>query len=219
MVDCNVINRTKTEMKQIFFRFFLFISLGILPGLLLAQIPSDLSRVKASQITDAQLSQFLQQAKAAGMSEAEMLQEFQKRGLPESEMQAIIARVKTMPGIDLPSEVGMEVSTIGSSAKRNFKGETMMFSMPEKPSRVFGSELFSGNSPFFVPNLKIATPKNYQIGPDDELQLDIYGNNISNQKLTVNPDGNIMVKYLGPVNVSGKTIEQAGAVLKARLMK
>jgi len=71
----------------------------------------------------------------------------------------------------------------------------------------------------FVPNLKIATPRNYVIGPEDELQLDVYGNNISNQKLVVSPDGLINVKYAGPVNVSGMTIEQASNVLKARLSK
>ncbi|MCF8341664.1 MAG: SLBB domain-containing protein, partial [Chitinophagaceae bacterium] len=56
-------------------------------------------------------------------------------------------------------------------------------------------------------------------GPDDELQLDIYGNNISSQKLVVSPDGMVNVKYAGPVNLSGLSIEQASGVLKARLTK
>jgi protein involved in polysaccharide export with SLBB domain len=105
------------------------------------------------------------------------------------------------------------------SNKRTYKGDYTQFKMPEKPSRVFGSELFSGVDPIFVPNLKIATPKGYVIGAEDELQLDIYGNNISNQKLMVSPDGIINVKYAGPVNVSGMTIEQAAGVLKGRLTK
>ncbi len=206
-------------MKQSFLRFFLFISLGVLPQLLLAQIPTDLSKVKSSQITDAQLTQFLQQAQAAGMTEGELLQEFQKRGLPETEIQTIVARIKAITGIELSADVSIDQEEEGSFAKRKFKDESQKIRMPEKPSRVFGSELFSGADPFFVPNLRIATPQTYQIGPDDELQLDIYGNNISNQLLTVNADGNITVKYLGPVNVSGMTIEQAAGVLKSRLMK
>jgi protein involved in polysaccharide export with SLBB domain len=206
-------------MKKIFLSIFLFVCLGFIPEKTKAQIPADLSRIRSSQISDAQLTQFLQQAEAAGMSETELIQEFQKRGLPEAEMQALIARIKTMTGLELDMNDEEAERKSGTSTIRKFKGETQKFRMPEKPSRVFGSELFSGVDPLFVPNLKIATPKTYEIGPDDELQLDIYGNNISNQKLNVNSDGNANVKYLGPVNLSGMTIEQATGVLKARLSK
>ena len=208
-------------MKKTVLSIFLFVCLGLMPEISHAQIPTDLSRIKSSQISDAQLTQFLQQAQAAGMTESELIQEFQKRGLPEAEMQTLIARIKTMTGVQLEmnNEEDDNKSGSGTSTKRKFKGETQKFRMPEKPSRVFGSELFIGADPLFVPNLKIATPKTYEIGPDDELQLDIYGNNISSQKLNVNADGNVSVKYLGPVNLSGMTIEQASGVIKARLTK
>lgn len=189
-------------------------------GISQAQIPSDLSRIKSSQITDAQLMQFVQQAQSSGMSETELMAEFQKKGLPEAELQALAGRLKGLMGSSQPMESTSDVS--GSkiiSNKRTYKGDFSQFKMPEKPSRVFGSELFSGVDPVFVPNLKIATPKGYVIGPEDELQLDIYGNNISNQKLMVSPEGFISVKYAGPVNVSGMTIEQAAGVLKGRLIK
>ncbi len=189
-------------------------------GIAQAQIPSDLSRIKSSQITDAQLMQFVQQAQSSGMTETELMAEFQKKGLPEAELQALAGRLKALMG----ANQNMETSTTDAgskvqSNKRTYKGEFSQFKMPEKPSRVFGSELFSGVDPVFVPNLKIATPKGYVIGPEDELQLDIYGNNISNQKLMVSPDGFITVKYAGPVNVSGMTIEQAAGVLKGRLIR
>jgi len=61
-------------------------------GLLYAQIPSDLSKIRSSQITDAQLMQFIQQAQSSGMSEADVLADFQKKGLPEAELQALAAR-------------------------------------------------------------------------------------------------------------------------------
>jgi protein involved in polysaccharide export with SLBB domain len=187
---------------------------------LYAQIPSDLSKIKSSQITDAQLMQFVQQAQSSGMSEAELMAEFQKKGLPDAELQALAARLKGLMG----SSQAIEPTADGSgskvqSNKRNYKGDFSQFKMPEKPSRVFGSELFSGVDPLFVPNLKLATPKGYVIGQEDELQLDVYGNNISSQKLMVSPDGFINVKYAGPVNVSGMSIEQAAGVLKSRLTK
>jgi len=206
-------------MKKFIKVLFLFV-LFSWNNALFAQIPSDLSRIKSSQITDAQLMQFVQQAQSSGMTESELMADFQKKGLPEAELQLLAGRLKGLMG----ANQNMEISPIDAggkmlSNKRTYKGDFTQFKIPEKPSRVFGSELFSGIDPVFVPNLKIATPKGYVIGAEDELQLDIYGNNISNQKLMVSPDGFINVKYAGPVNVSGMTIEQAAGVLKGRLTK
>lgn len=202
-----------------FIVFFLF-ALTLLPfSEVFAQIPSDLSKMKSSQITDAQLMQFVQQAQSTGMSESELMQQFQQRGLSEPELQSLSTRIKGLMGAGNNATAVQDEAGSTTSNKRVYKGEMTEFKMPQNPSRVFGSELFNGVDPVFVPNLKIATPKNYVIGPEDELQLDVYGNNISNQKLMVSPDGFINVKYTGPVNVSGMTIEQAAGVLKGRLTK
>lgn len=186
-----------------------------------AQLPTNLSNIKANQITDAQLMQFLQQAQSSGMTEDQLMQEFKKRGLPDSELESLVNRIKLMTGVELSAdnEEGMEDKKDGKSSTRKYKGESKPFKIPAKPSRVFGADLFSSADPMFVPNLKIATPKGYILGAEDELQLDVYGNNISNQKLTVSPDGMINVKYAGPINVNGMSIEQATGVIKARLSK
>jgi len=207
------------KLTQSYFRILLLCIIIFVSGDLVAQIPSDLSKIRSSQITDAQLMQFVQQAQSSGMSEADLLAEFQKRGLPESEIQALAGRVKGLMGSGNPSAASSDKQT-DNSAKRVYKGEQSISKGKENAvSKVFGAELFNGADPLFVPNLKIATPKSYVIGPDDELQLDIYGNNISNQRLTVSPDGLVTVKYAGPVNLNGMTIEQATGVLKSRLTK
>jgi protein involved in polysaccharide export with SLBB domain len=190
--------------------FFVFISQTF------SQLPADMRNIKASQISDQQLQQIAQQVQSSGMTENDLMQQLQQRGLPESEIQTLISRIKALSG---GLENSGEAGTTTTGTKRSFKGEMTIFKAPEVKSRVFGAELFTGANPMFVPNLKIATPKSYVIGPEDELQLDVYGNNISNQKLVVSPDGLINVKYAGPVNVSGVTIEQASNILKARLIK
>jgi protein involved in polysaccharide export with SLBB domain len=182
-----------------------------------AQLPADMRSIKASQISDQQLQQIAQQVQAEGLTENELMQQLQSRGLPESEIQALMSRIKGLMGAG-SADAG-EDATTGSTSKRAFKGAMTIFKAPEVKSKVFGAELFSGASPTFVPNLKIATPKSYVIGPEDELQLDIYGNNISSQKLVVSPDGLVNIKHAGPVNVSGLTIEQASIVIKSRLLK
>jgi hypothetical protein len=67
------------KMKK-FTQFLVFLLAFWGNGYLYSQIPSDLSKIKSSQITDAQLMQFVQQAQSSGMSEAELMAEFQKKG-------------------------------------------------------------------------------------------------------------------------------------------
>jgi len=199
-------------IKQIFLIAFFF----ALATNSFSQLPADMRNIKASQVSEQQLQQIAQQFQSSGMSEAELMQQLQSRGLPETEITALVARIKGLTGGTTSGEGGTEAA---SGAKRTFKGEMTVFKAPEVKSKVFGAELFSGANPMFVPNLKIATPKSYVIGPEDELQLDVYGNNISSQKLIVSADGLVNVKYAGPVNLSGLTIEQAGNIIKSRLLK
>lgn len=187
-----------------------------------AQIPSNLSNIKSSQITDAQLMQFLQQAQTNGMTEDQLLQEFKRRGLPDAETEALVNRIRLMSGVSLEVNSEKDVINDPKDAKpsvRKYKGGNTTLKTSSITSRVFGADLFASADPVFVPNLKIATPRSYILGAEDELQLDIYGNNISNQKLTVSPDGFVNVKYAGPINVNGITIEQAAGVIKSRLSK
>src|SRR5690606_23177684 len=57
--------------------------------------------------------------------------------------------------------------------------------LSELRSKIFGAALFSNSKLTFEPNLRLATPKNYQIGPDDELLIDIYGYSEASYNLTV----------------------------------
>jgi protein involved in polysaccharide export with SLBB domain len=200
---------------------FLILGLTISFNQANAQLPTNLSAIRANQISDTQLMQFLQQAQSSGMTEDQLMQEFKRRGLPESELEALVNRIKLMTGVELNAKDLVEIddNKDGKSSNRKYKGESRPFKIPARPSRVFGADLFSSADPVFIPNLKIATPKGYILGAEDELQLDVYGNNISNQKLTVSPDGFINVKYAGPINVNGMSIEQASGVIKARLSK
>ena len=74
--------------------------------------------------------------------------------------------------------------------------------------KIFGAELFKNNDIKFEPNLRIATPKNYIIGPDDQLLVDLMGDNEVSYKVPVTPDGTIKLQYVGLISVGGMSIEQ-----------
>lgn len=183
-----------------------------------AQLPADLSKVKAAQITDDQLFQFVQKAQSSGQSQDAILAEFKQRGLPETELTALSERVAGLMG----SNDNTGVSTGNAAPSRNRTTPSMgekQIPPQTVTSKVFGAELFSGASPMFVPNLNIATPANYKVGPGDELLLEVYGNNVFVQKLLVSREGFVNVKYAGLVNVNGIAIQDLSSLISNRLSR
>jgi protein involved in polysaccharide export with SLBB domain len=85
--------------------------------------------------------------------------------------------------------------------------------------KVFGAELFKNSNLTFEPNLRMATPKSYVIGPDDELLIDLNGDNEANYRLPVSPDGTIRLQYVGIISVGGLSIEQATSKLRTAMSK
>jgi hypothetical protein len=75
--------------------------------------------------------------------------------------------------------------------------------------KIFGFSIFNNKIGVFEPNLKIATPVNYVVGPEDELIVDINGYSEEHYNLIVSPDGFVKINRIGNVYVAGLTIEQA----------
>jgi protein involved in polysaccharide export with SLBB domain len=211
------------NFKGFFLLLFTLLSLN-----LMAQVPADMSNVKASQISNAQLKEFLGRAKTSGLSQGQIEAEFARRGLPAGELEILRQRISNLEnGIDTENTSASTDSTDGSGqlngARRVAKSNNGLLDIIDdinsRKPRIFGSELFANSNLSFEPDLRMATPKNYTIGPDDELLLNIYGANISQQNLKVSPEGTINVKYAGVTNVSGLTVDAVTSVLKNRLTR
>ena len=96
--------------------------------------------------------------------------------------------------------------------------DSLLDSMKEQGGRkVFGRDIFNNKELTFEPNMNIATPQNYRLGPGDAVFVDIYGASQKSIQATVTPDGTIVLDGFGPVDVSGLTVAQANARLKATL--
>lgn len=90
--------------------------------------------------------------------------------------------------------------------------------MMEKTKRkVFGRNIFNNKNLSFEPNMNIATPQNYCLGPGDAVFIDIYGASQKTIECTVSPDGFVTIDGYGPVKVSGLTVSQANAKLRSTL--
>ena len=83
--------------------------------------------------------------------------------------------------------------------------------------KVFGRDIFNNKLLSFEPNMNIATPQNYVLGPGDQVIVDVYGASQKSQQLEVSPDGVIVVEGYGPIQVSGLTVASAQKKLRSTL--
>lgn len=84
----------------------------------------------------------------------------------------------------------------------------------EKKSKIFGREVFNNELLTFEPNLNIATPENYILGPGDEVIVDIWGDSKQTLRQQISPDGTIIDIQIGPIFLSGISVKAANARLK-----
>lgn len=87
----------------------------------------------------------------------------------------------------------------------------------KRKKKVFGRDIFNNKELTFEPNMNIATPQNYILGPGDAVYIDIYGASQKTIESTVSPDGEVTIEGFGPVQVSGLTVAQANARLRSTL--
>ncbi|MFD2873844.1 SLBB domain-containing protein [Mucilaginibacter ximonensis] len=192
-------------------------------------LPQNLSNVNIDSYSDDQIRQLLQAAKAQGLTDAQLIQLAESRNLSPDQAQRLQARITEVRRKD-GNTTGYSGSTdtvINTDAIRKVNGgksgdgiakDNNNDVLSALQSKIFGASLFrNANANSFQPNLKIATPVNYIVGPDDKLVINVYGNSIANWTLTVSPEGNINIPGVGVLNVAGKTIEQATTSIKSRL--
>jgi protein involved in polysaccharide export with SLBB domain len=192
-------------------------------------IPQNISNINVNDLTDAQIRQLLQQAQGAGLSDSQIVQQAQSRGMSDDQAQLLtkrIADIRAKDGTTGNAGGGLDTSFQSTSRKLNYKADTgkrqqqqqqQQLDLNALKPKIFGSDLFRNKDIKFEPNLKIATPVNYIVGPEDQLFITVYGKSVANWKLEVSPDGNINIPGVGILNVGGKTIEQASAAIKSRL--
>lgn len=174
------------------------------------------------QYSDAQLKQVLQQAQAQGLSDAQVVQQAQARGLSADQAARLRERINNIRKTQGSGTAAGDTSQ-NTPRRLNYQPDTLNKTKPNadvfeglKP-KIFGADLFRNGSISSTPNLRLATPLNYILGPDDQIVISVYGNSLANWKLNVSPEGNITIPGVGPLNVAGKTVEQATTSIKAKL--
>ena len=212
-----IISKNSIATKYI----FSFLRLSTFLFLSLISLNTFAQKQKVDDLTDEQVAAFLQKAKASGMSEAQIEKAASLQGYSPADIAKMRERLNSISNekgkktnesdvVDVRKATQTAVYSDSSALKADVKEVA-------KKSQVFGMSMFAAGGLSFEPNLRIATPKNYQLGPDDELNIDIFGNALDNYKVKVSPEGTIRILNLSPIYVSGLTIEAASERIVGRL--
>jgi len=214
-------------LKKQFRYFFIFIAFLVLaspPSI--AQQNTDITQIKVDELSDLQVEELVKRATEAGLSTEEFLEMARLRGMPAEEVEKLESRVSQL---DLTQSGTRRTA---SNSKREPRQQTNLnqitqgiyqpqsdLSVDKGSLGIFGQSVFyqKNRKLSFEPSLNQATPKNYILGPGDVVYIDIYGQSEQYYEATVNPDGFVLLDNIGPVSVSGKSIEEATGIIKNRV--
>lgn len=189
--------------------------------------------LSAGAMTDDEVIRYIRTQSANGKTEKQIGQELLAKGVRPEQVQRIKAKYQkegTM-GTGQPAQTAtLQKSSTPTSYQRGSMDEdrstiivsetdemtvdnyTVDVQTPQK--QVYGHELFNSQSLSFEPNKNLATPKNYRLGPGDEVIIDVWGAAEEHLREVISPEGSIMVSRLGPVYLNGKTVDEANQYVK-----
>lgn len=182
--------------------------------------------LSALAMTDDEVIRYIRTQSANGKTEQQIGKELMAKGVTAEQVRRIKAKYnKESASVGVkPSEQmaadndGREVNGLYMTEgvmSVNYNDSTLKATdVRQSDKKVYGRELFNSNSLSFKPNENLATPRNYKLGPGDEVVIDVWGDSEEHIRKEISPEGNIMISRLGPVNLNGKTIEEANTYIR-----
>lgn len=185
----------------------------------------DLSQVRVDQLSDADIAKLKTQLTSSGMTIDQAEQAALAKGMSAVEFAKLKKRVEAL-GTDNKEGVGKlraktDLNQPSAEKQDNSSDSLDKEKYKEQPPKplidplIFGSELYTTVSPSFEPNMKLATPLNYVLGPDDQILVSVYGVQQYEGDLLVSAEGFVNIPNVGQVKVAGLTIEAATQKIKA----
>ncbi len=180
--------------------------------------------VAAQSMSDTQVLEYVKQGLKEGKDQRVLATELARKGVTEEQAR----RVKEL--YDKQSNAATE--NISGTAKaearlrESVSGDSLVLVENDlqsediaKEDQIFGRNIFNTKNLTFEPSINIATPLNYRLGPGDEVIIDIWGASENTIRQQISPDGTINIGELGPLYLSGMTVEKAQNFLTRELRK
>jgi protein involved in polysaccharide export with SLBB domain len=191
-------------LQKFFIVGLIFLTLNNLSS---AQTLPDFSSINVEELSDQQIQSLVSRATAMGYSQSDLFELAKQQGLSIGQISKLGERINQ---VNASRAIQGQSSPIEDPRLRRMYGDSLR-SLEKRKSDIFGLNFFRRNSRFltFSPSINIPTPDDYELSSGDELFIDIYGNSEQYYQALINPDGNIVLENVGPINLSGLTVDNA----------
>ena len=195
-------------MRKLLFGLFSLLFLSV------SAQSSSVSKEQLRQASDTQLQQYVAQAKGQGYSLSAVRNILRAQGATYQDL-ARLSSLWNSTSEDSKEKI-LELESIGSE----FGLDVDQAKAPVQARAArFGSSFFNNSKITETPELYIATPDDYQLGPGDELSIELFGGSEESYSVQISREGYIKVPKLAPVYLSGLSVSQAKARIKNAFSK
>ena len=178
----------------------------------------DLSQFKVEMLSEADISKIKERLQSSELSIDQIKTQATAKGMPAAEFEKLRTRLSATN--NATNTMGTKLESVQSNREGNATSHASSFKEAEVAanSLVFGSELFQ-NAGSLTSNANIATPLNYEVGPNDILKLVLYGIQEFATELRVSYEGSVTVQNVGVIRVAGLTIEAATDKIRQQMAR
>lgn len=158
------------------------------------------------------LQNLVNQAKEKGYTEQQIRAFAKTKGLSPTQISELEQRI--LSGNETTEEKDALVLQENEDALINPRSAVSVSNDP-----LFGYDVFNNPNISFQPNVNLATPANYQLGPGDGLVVSLWGAAENSYNLIVNKNGEVKIPNIGPIVVSGMRFDKASQKIESKLLR
>ena len=216
-------------------KFLITLCLFLFSAAAMAQIPSDLSKIKVSELSDGQIRDIVKQGEARGLNITDGENLARSMGLPASEALAFKARLAGLESAPIKEVISSPVvapepnkAVLMPSAVVPKTDVAEVVEQPAAESKelsdqdkskppLFGKSIYqTGKLQLMGQATDTKAPDSYILGPGDELVVSVFGVSYANEVIKIDSKGAARIQGMGTLYLTGLTFEAAGKLIRAK---
>lgn len=180
--------------------------------------------LSAQSMSDTQVLEYVKQGLQEGKDQRVLATELARRGVTEEQARRVKQLYDQQNNAASDEISGTAQAEIRLREQVSDDNSVVMPNQEKsedvaKENQVYGRNIFNTRNLTFEPSVNIATPLNYRLGPGDEVIIDIWGASQNTLREQISPDGTINIAGIGPLYLSGMTINESQQYLTRELSR
>ena len=180
--------------------------------------------LSAQSMSDTQVLEYVKQGLQEGKDQRVLATELARRGVTEEQARRVKQLYDQQNNAASDEISGTAQAEIRLREQVSDDNSAVMPNQEKaedvaKENQVYGRNIFNTKNLTFEPSVNIATPLNYRLAPGDQVIIDIWGASQNTLREQISPDGTINIAGIGPLYLSGMTINESQQYLTRELRR